>query len=272
MASVSPSRDLLRYTTELPRLENILQHPRTLMTNSNVAQMSQTVAQLLEVALDTANMPRIEKLLEFQAVLDTLQRSTAAPSQNIRLITPNTPIHHVPPAARQLLTSSVAPEPVTPTLQQTMITASSSFDPNEILTCPICYEDFTVDKLRAFLSCNHRYCSGCMESHLTSLINDASVSSLKCPDPSCYAQPEEYEVANLVPQEVYEKYLTFTVLAVVEKDPNLCYCPNRACGNGIIWNKSEQKVICPACRTEFCFSVCSKAQMLLVFLLHSISS
>lgn len=89
---------------------------------------------------------------------------------------------------------------------------------------------------------------------MTTMINSAEVGGLLCPQPGCRASPEEYEVESLVPREVYEKYLQFTVLAIVQKDPNMCWCPNKACGNAILWDRKQHKVVCPACRLEFCFA------------------
>lgn len=86
------------------------------------------------------------------------------------------------------------------------------------------------------------------------MINNAEVGGIICPQPGCRASPEEYEVESLVPREVYEKYLQFTVLAIVQKDPNMCWCPNKACGNAILWDRKQHKVVCPACRLEFCFA------------------
>lgn len=94
-----------------------------------------------------------------------------------------------------------------------------------------------------------------MDGHLSALINDAqSVGRLVCPNPDCNVLAEEYEVENLVSAAQYAKYLEFVALQSLKKEKDMRWCPNKACAQPIIWDEKEKKVVCPACKTEFCFS------------------
>ena len=98
-----------------------------------------------------------------------------------------------------------------------------------------------------------------MSFHLTALISDAeTIEKVMCPDPNCSVKAEEYELESLVPREMYEKYLEFSALQALKKETRMKWCPNKACGQPIIWEKMEKKVGCLSCGYEFCFECGAK--------------
>jgi ariadne-1 len=98
-----------------------------------------------------------------------------------------------------------------------------------------------------------------MNLYLTSQISDMeSISKLICPNPSCSIKAEEYEIGSLVSQKTYQKYLEFSALAALKTETKMKWCPNKECGQPIIWEKEGKKIECVMCKTEFCFD-CSLA-------------
>ena len=53
----------------------------------------------------------------------------------------------------------------------------------------------------------HMFCTECAKMHLTQLINDGSIDSLKCPSPNCDVLVSDELLEELVPIGVYQKFL-----------------------------------------------------------------
>jgi hypothetical protein len=93
---------------------------------------------------------------------------------------------------------------------------------------------------------------------LAALITDISTATLlTCPHPGCNVRAEVYELESLLDDTTYQKYLQFSALESLKKEKTTRWCINKECGMPIVWDETVPTVICPACKTQFCYS-CSK--------------
>ncbi|MDP2439810.1 MAG: IBR domain-containing protein [archaeon] len=126
--------------------------------------------------------------------------------------------------------------------------------------CPICYLELSASELIPLSGCGrHFYCAECLGGHLTALINDAKVSNILCPAPMCLAACTEPDVRSLVAPEVYDRYLQFLLLDMLNQmDP--VWCPN--CHGPILPSEGtcpapSSLIICPSCQEYIC-STCKQ--------------
>ena len=126
--------------------------------------------------------------------------------------------------------------------------------------CPICMDSHDSSDIFSYEACTngHRYCLLCLSAHLTTQILDAEVEVLQCPHPGCPASPAEYEVRSLVSPDTYEKYLRFVLLAFLQTDTGIIWCPNPACASPLdVTDEGCGVAGCPTCQTSICLK-CNK--------------
>jgi len=82
-----------------------------------------------------------------------------------------------------------------------------------------------------------------------------------CPDSSCNQQLSYQEIKTIVRnKELVKKFEDFSLSRVLEKMPNMRWCPRPGCGNAMIGHKNALMVVCSndSCRFCFCFK-CNEA-------------
>jgi hypothetical protein len=86
-------------------------------------------------------------------------------------------------------------------------------------------------------------------------IMNNKVDEIKCPDPSCKHQVTYDEVKFLTEPDLFKKYIDFRRITLVNKDPEMRWCPNPlGCGNAIRRKDAKsQQMLCTKCNFEFCF-------------------
>ena len=134
---------------------------------------------------------------------------------------------------------------------------SCSTAPSLTETCPICFEDFLVSQMRAFMVCKvHRYCRICLNAHLETCIRNADLDHLRCPHPACEAKPTESEIQGLLDEPTFQLYLR---LVAKHTDEKIIWCPNPLCQATLIGSQEEaplpgyrNRKSCPACATLIC--------------------
>jgi len=260
-------RDALRFTTDFPILQQYLDPSKVRAPPpahlayclGNVAQLQEAVSQLLEVAIEKGQEDRISLLLDFQQQLENIPARVAqvlgrdVPASEIELHLPNSyaPEHNTDP-------SSDNADDHLDHLDHS-VTEEEDNEEEEEEECPICFEEYPSSDMRVLLGCGaHRYCRTCMDQHFSTLINDASVNDLCCPFPNCSVKAAEYEIESLVSTLTYDKFLQFSAVASLKTEAAAKWCINKDCAQPIVWESSDQKVVCPACKTEFCFG-CNRA-------------
>lgn len=112
--------------------------------------------------------------------------------------------------------------------------------------------------MRSFSTCgSHFYCYACLSAHLLSLITDAELHRIACPQPGCAATPLDSDIQDFVPPDIFDKYLRFTVLAVLDSE-NVRWCPRPECSQPCLMAETcDDRGECPHCLTMFC-TKCSK--------------
>lgn len=120
--------------------------------------------------------------------------------------------------------------------------------------CDICYEN----KYRPYfttLSCDHRYCTKCLNRQVEVGLNSKSTNSLKCPDPECRRPFTNTTIRKIVGffsgkrrqcQELADQKYLISL-------PNSQHCPTPNC-RYIMKDKGNQPhtVQCPDCQAQYC--------------------
>lgn len=233
----------LTYSSEIGFLEElfirIAPGKDAAVESRTLEQLGDMLASFLEVALEKEQLDRVEKIMSFQEIMRNLLGASM-----------------MDPASVEIIPYSRLPEPKAPAPVGIRLFADPQTSP--VLSCPICFDDKPFTDMVTLHACgSHGYCKECLGQHLSSLIVDAEVSNITCPHPNCSAQALEGEVRELVDEDTYQKYLHFLVLAILKDEQNARWCTNLACGQPIIWDPKEAVVVCPACKSEFCFE-CSR--------------
>jgi len=81
--------------------------------------------------------------------------------------------------------------------------------------CVICSESHSISDSESF-GCEHLFCTECLIEHLSHLINDGRLDSLKCPQPNCDSVASENLIKQLLPSSVINRYSKFLLKRGVE--------------------------------------------------------
>jgi hypothetical protein len=122
--------------------------------------------------------------------------------------------------------------------------------------CPICFDNFTIERMFVLDNCFHKYCRDCLSDMMHVKINEGIVTEIKCPDPNCGAVIDHVEIKRLVDVELYKKYEDFTLNAALSTIEGLRWCPKPGCGNAMIGSSDRPLMHCSneECRFTFCFN------------------
>jgi len=130
------------------------------------------------------------------------------------------------------------------------------YDPlnKEEFDCLICFDKVAVGSGYIYQDCGHQYCGQCLGGYYQNLIMNNKVLEIKCPNPICNHQCTPTEIRFILPDHLYDKYLEFSKVALINKDPDIKWCPTPGCQNAFKRkNKNSLKMECNICSYQFCF-------------------
>jgi len=119
--------------------------------------------------------------------------------------------------------------------------------------CLICCDDVDATESCA-LTCEHRFCHSCWSSYLSLKIKEGEVLRINCPSTNCRITVPDDVIKELVPQDIYDKYLRFVTKSFVEDNDHVTWCPAAGCGNAITADQLHGLVVQCTCGYRFCFS------------------
>jgi len=119
-------------------------------------------------------------------------------------------------------------------------------------SCQICFTDKIGSQCIRFVVCNHVYCRDCMTNYFKEKISTGAVSSLVCPTFKCETQALPNQVAELVPQEMFQKYESLLLETQLESMTDVMLCPRMVCQCPTMIDRETNMGHCPACHLAFC--------------------
>jgi len=129
--------------------------------------------------------------------------------------------------------------------------SSSEGSPRETFYCHICFENVSIEEV-FILNCEHSFCLDCLNGYLTHGIKEGK-TFFSCFHPTegedvCGENISEYVIKNIVPSEVFEKYLRFQQIM---NNPCTRECP--FCKTQQVGSIEALNMSCQNCKHEFCF-------------------
>eukprot|EP00245_Coleochaete_scutata_P005603 TRINITY_DN19268_c0_g1_i1.p1 TRINITY_DN19268_c0_g1~~TRINITY_DN19268_c0_g1_i1.p1 ORF type:complete len:588 (-),score=91.66 TRINITY_DN19268_c0_g1_i1:664-2427(-) len=128
-------------------------------------------------------------------------------------------------------------------------------DAKQRLTCNICFEDFTLDSMKA-AACGHFFCNECWTGYIKNAISEGpGCLGLRCPLPACNAAVGEDMVLGLASEEHRMKYLRYLLRSYVEDSRKTKWCPGPGCEYAVeldVSFSSSYDIVCK-CGYNFCW-------------------
>ncbi|XKL59418.1 hypothetical protein PGB90_000434 [Kerria lacca] len=124
----------------------------------------------------------------------------------------------------------------------------------EEFECSICLETYFPGDGIVLKTCLHIFCREC----LMQMIQHSVVAEVKCPykdnNYSCEIPLQEREIKALVTPEMYEKYLTRSILEAESKIQNTFHCKTVNCPGWCIIEDEINQFDCPVCMKKNCLT------------------
>ncbi|CAG9315846.1 unnamed protein product [Blepharisma stoltei] len=142
-------------------------------------------------------------------------------------------------------------EPLMSELDMIYIRKHDTSTPERLEICQICTQLTPSNHFIQVKECNDRFCSSCLKSYVEFRISERKVFPIECPRYTCQNKDIDSSIIDIVDSKLYEKYKIFRRNAILEKDPNLRWCPKPNCqGYGFI--NSGLKISCNVCGYTYC--------------------
>lgn len=125
---------------------------------------------------------------------------------------------------------------------------------DKVWTCGICFSEYLGSEMHQLPVCEHFFCTGCMTEFVTTHINEASVRSMACPEPSCKEEIPAISVQKLVNKDLYDRYDRLMLVRALNSMNDLAYCPQKNCAIAIAVPKGVKNATCPGCHYQFCLN------------------
>jgi len=120
--------------------------------------------------------------------------------------------------------------------------------------CAICLEDYTIADVFVLDGCYHKFCRVCLAGWVSSRIQEAEVSTIKCPERTCQQRINYQEIHLIVKDaETMRKYEDFTLQQALEKMTDIRWCPKPSCGMAMVGGNDTLMMRCPRETCGFCF-------------------
>ena len=126
---------------------------------------------------------------------------------------------------------------------------------DRVKSCEICYEIKEISSFFTISICGHSFCRDCIKNFFQEKINSAQVVKISCPA-GCNYDFQEEEIRKIFVNEpkMFEKYLKFKYVTLINLDPHKMWCPGNNCDNILTRNGNEIKIKCDKCGLETCFN------------------
>ncbi|CAM6106301.1 unnamed protein product [Calypogeia fissa] len=129
------------------------------------------------------------------------------------------------------------------------------------MTCGICFESHSLERMKAAPACGHFFCDSCWTQYIRTAINDGpGCLTLHCADPSCGAAIGEDMVFLLVPPEDGAKYTRYLLRTFVENNRTAKWCPAPGCEYAVEYvpGAGSYDIVCK-CSHNFCWNCLEEA-------------
>ncbi|XP_062513556.1 E3 ubiquitin-protein ligase RNF14-like [Corticium candelabrum] len=124
--------------------------------------------------------------------------------------------------------------------------------------CQVCLESKPGSNCVRLSPCDHVFCRQCMKEYFEIQISDGSVSSLRCPDPSCDSHAHPELVRELVKPELFVRYDKLLLQRGLEGMEDIVYCPRQVCQCAVLKDNDTSMAVCTRCQLAFCV-LCKRA-------------
>ena len=121
--------------------------------------------------------------------------------------------------------------------------------------CPVCGDEFLVNKKNTVKECGHSFCNGCWYDFLSIKIKENKLPSIKCLDFKCESKLNDEFIISLLNSEInlIKKYKKYKLELEVINDPNKKLCPFPNCNSFLqLKDIKNQYVFCENNHT-YCF-------------------
>ncbi|XP_047119950.1 E3 ubiquitin-protein ligase RNF14-like isoform X1 [Schistocerca piceifrons] len=119
-------------------------------------------------------------------------------------------------------------------------------------TCKICFQDKVGAQSTKFDPCGHVFCRNCISSYLEVRIKEGTVHHIACPEDKCTSEATPAQVQELVSRELFQKYDSVLLNAMLDSMEDVIYCPRSFCQYPTTRDPDEKMATCPACNYVFC--------------------
>ncbi|CAJ0642136.1 11449_t:CDS:2 [Entrophospora sp. SA101] len=107
-------------------------------------------------------------------------------------------------------------------------------------------------------NCNHNanICDGCVSRYIESNLNDKGDIHIKCPFAGCGVVLDNYEIKNLVNDNLYQRYDELALRKALQQMPDIRWCKNPKCksAQSHVGSDAEPILTCRDCGTKSCFT------------------
>jgi ariadne-1 len=130
---------------------------------------------------------------------------------------------------------------------------------NELITCPICFDGYTILEMKELKYCGHLFCEECWRGYIHTSINNDGLGclNLRCPNLRCRAVVSEDMVFSLgLSEDDNSKYRKYLVRSYVEQNSDVKWCPAPNCQYAVKVDDvvdASQEVVCN-CSYKFCWN------------------
>ena len=146
------------------------------------------------------------------------------------------------------------------------LASSSSPCKTRLITCPICYDDFSPEQMMS-MPCGHQFCLDCWHDFCDNAVNEGPASvNTTCPHAQCQEVVTEEEMSRALggpSAQQMKKFLTYQLRSFVESNSLTRWCPGKgceriACAESALAMEAEGNLAnCESCSTRFCM-VCGE--------------
>ncbi|EAR98585.2 Ibr domain protein (macronuclear) [Tetrahymena thermophila SB210] len=131
-------------------------------------------------------------------------------------------------------------------------------DEGKLYTCQICCQEFLGSEFYRLTICSHNFCMQCIQAYIINKINCSEVLNIVCPQVSCGAKIQDLQIQKVISPDLFEKYMRFKKIMVLNQDPNIRWCPTVDCDTYIRGDKDKICLQCPKCNEKMCYLCNSK--------------
>ena len=140
---------------------------------------------------------------------------------------------------------------------------------NNIHECGICFLAYYGKMCIKVNLCNHIFCKDCVAQFLKTMIDQRSVSSIKCPAFGCKIYLNYNQIEGVCSSDLFEKYVKYLTELTLLNSKKVVYCPRKICNSLAIIKDDGSLASCPECEYNFCtycFKVIRKISLSISFI------